>query len=246
MCRLRYEGHQDAVRSILPLKDSTFLSAANDSIIIQWNIHSCQRLKSFMGHESLIYQLYPLPTGEGFVSVGEDKSLRVWSYDDTVPKETIKHPAISVWCVTVLANGDIATGSSDGVVRVFSRDPDRRAPAEMLEVYHEMCQSSASMDKIDAKELPGLQALATPGKFDHENKLVNNEGIAEVYQWNEKEGKWAKMGEAMGSSIGGTGPNTEHMSAVSNKTTLDGEEFDQVIRRLLLYQKSVYFVLTGY
>ncbi|KAI6646656.1 Phospholipase A-2-activating protein [Oopsacas minuta] len=229
VCRLSYEGHQDAVRSILPIDDTSFLSAANDSLIIQWNIHSRQRIKSFMGHESLIYQLYPLPMKEGFVSVGEDKSLKVWSYEDTVPKETIRHPAISVWCVTVLSNGDIATGSSDGVIRVFSKDGDRKAPASVLEIYNEMCQSSASMDKIDPKELPGLQALATPGKFNHENRLVNNQGLAEVYQWNEKDGKWSNMGEAMGSSIGGTGPKTEHVSAVSNKTMLDGEEFDQVI-----------------
>ena len=215
------------MRSILPLDDSTFLSASNDSLIIQWNLHSRQRLRSFEGHESLIYQLFPLPSREGFVSVGEDKSLRVWSYEDTVPKETIRHPAISVWAVTALPNGDIVTGSSDGVIRVFSRDPDRRAPADVLEQYHEMCQSSATMDKIDPQELPGLQALATPGKFDHENKLVNNQGLAEVYQWSEKDGKWSKMGEAMGSSVGGTGPKTEHVS-MSNKTMLNGEEFDQV------------------
>ena len=187
-------------------------------------------MKSFLGHESLIYQLYPLPGGEGFVSVGEDKSLRIWNYEKTSPIETTRHPAMSVWAVTVLPNGDIATGSSDGVVRVFSRDPERKAPADILEMYQELCQSSATMDKIDPNELPGLQALATPGKFDHENKLVNNQGLAEVYQWYEKEGEWKKMGEAMGSSIGGTGPATEHKPTIggSNKMVLDGEEFDQV------------------
>ena len=230
------------MRSVLPLDDSTFLSASNDSLIIQWNLHSCQRLKSFMGHESLIYQLFPLPSKEGFVSVGEDKSLRVWSYEDTVPKETIRHPAISVWAVTVLSSGDIVTGSSDGVIRVFSKDPDRKAPADVLELYHDMCQSSATMDKIDPKELSGLQALATPGKFDHENKLVNNEGLAEVYQWSEKDGKWSKMGEAMGSSVGGTGPKTEQLPR-SNKTMLNGEEFDQVWYTDYIFVTCIYGVL---
>jgi len=41
---------------------------------------------------------------------------------------------ITVWCVTVLANGDIAAGSSDGLVRVFTKSEERVASKEELSV----------------------------------------------------------------------------------------------------------------
>lgn len=40
----------------------------------------------------------------------------------------------TVWTVACLSNGDIAAGSSDGLVRVFTRDDDRVADVEALAV----------------------------------------------------------------------------------------------------------------
>lgn len=40
----------------------------------------------------------------------------------------------SVWCVTVLVNGDIAAGASDGLIRVYTRSEERVASAEDLAV----------------------------------------------------------------------------------------------------------------
>lgn len=49
--------------------------------------------------------------------------------------QTITHPAISVWSVAVCAqNGDIVSGASDRMVRVFSREEKRWADREALEV----------------------------------------------------------------------------------------------------------------
>lgn len=54
-------------------------------------------------------------------------------------RECHTHPSCSsVWAVTCLSNGDIAAGTSDGLVRVFSRADDRVASAEALSV----CSSS--------------------------------------------------------------------------------------------------------
>lgn len=33
----------------------------------------------------------------------------------------------TVWCVSVLSNGDIAAGASDGLVRLYTRSKDRIA-----------------------------------------------------------------------------------------------------------------------
>jgi hypothetical protein len=48
--------------------------------------------------------------------------------------QTLTHPAISVWTVATMPNGDIVTGCSDGVVRVFSRNESRWANAEAIQV----------------------------------------------------------------------------------------------------------------
>lgn len=48
--------------------------------------------------------------------------------------QVIVHPAISVWSVSTMSNGDIVSGSSDGIVRVFSESEERWADAEDLKV----------------------------------------------------------------------------------------------------------------
>ena len=50
-------------------------------------------------------------------------------------RQTITLPAISVWTCCPLPNGDIVVGSSDGVVRVFTSQPDRYAPEEDLVAF---------------------------------------------------------------------------------------------------------------
>jgi hypothetical protein len=48
--------------------------------------------------------------------------------------QTISHPCTSVWCVTSLVNGDIVSGGSDGIIRIFTESADRIADAELLAV----------------------------------------------------------------------------------------------------------------
>lgn len=47
--------------------------------------------------------------------------------------QTITHPTISVWVVDVLPNGDIVSGASDGMVRVWTRSEERKAGAEEVQ-----------------------------------------------------------------------------------------------------------------
>jgi phospholipase A-2-activating protein len=49
--------------------------------------------------------------------------------------QTITHPAISVWGVAACPEtGDIVSGASDRIVRVFSRDQNKWANKEVLKV----------------------------------------------------------------------------------------------------------------
>jgi len=88
-------------------------------------------IQELYGHTSFVYSLDVLPTGE-LVSSGEDRTVRIWNGGECV--QTITQPAISIWCVKALQNGDIASGSNDGFARVFTRNPERYADEALLKV----------------------------------------------------------------------------------------------------------------
>lgn len=71
------------------------------------------------------------PDKSGFVTSGEDSSVRVWSSGGE-SQQVIQLQCQSVWAVTVLPNGDVAAGCSDSVIRVFSKDAIRQAEASEL------------------------------------------------------------------------------------------------------------------
>lgn len=77
------------------------------------------------------------------------------------------HPAISVWAVSTMPNGDIVSGSSDGVVRVFSTSEERWATEGDLREYDEKIASQAissqQVGDVKKSDLPGVEALTVPG-----------------------------------------------------------------------------------
>lgn len=81
--------------------------------------------------------------------------------------QTVVHPAISVWTVATMPNGDIVTGTSDGKVRIFSAAEERWAPVQELKAYDaELAATAVPAEQVgDVKkdELPGEEALLQPG-----------------------------------------------------------------------------------
>lgn len=88
--------------------------------------------------------------------------------------QTIVHPAISVWAVSTMPNGDIVTGCSDGVVRVFSASEDRWAPADSIKAYDDQVASTAlpaqQVGDVKKSDLPGVEALSQSGRFNSQWK----------------------------------------------------------------------------
>jgi phospholipase A-2-activating protein len=97
-------GHTDAVRSLAVISSSEFLSAGNDASVCRWSTTGdCPG--TYYGDDNYIYCISLLGVG-GWVTSGEDMSVRVWR--DNAVVQTIYLPALSVWSIAALANGDIA------------------------------------------------------------------------------------------------------------------------------------------
>lgn len=137
------KGHTDCVRGIFPLKNGGLISCANDAVIRLWN-EDGECLKEFSGHTNYIYSvaLNTSVSNNCIVSCGEDSTLRMWNMSTGLEVGLpLLHPAQSVWSVACLKNGDIVTGSSDGIVRVFTSDPQRMACEDVLQAYQAIIET---------------------------------------------------------------------------------------------------------
>ena len=172
-------GSQDVVRALCKITQghpsgADFASAGNDGTIRLWTI-SGKPVGELHGHENFIYSLASLPSGE-LVSSSEDRTVRVWKGVSCI--QTITHPAISVWGVAVCAeNGDIVSGASDRVVRIFTRSPGRVADAETTKQFEDSVKESsipqqALEDSINKEKLPGPEFLT--------NKAGTKEGQVQM------------------------------------------------------------------
>ncbi|KAL2167658.1 hypothetical protein VTG60DRAFT_959 [Thermothelomyces hinnuleus] len=198
-----------------------FASAGNDGIIQLWKMNGTQ-VGALHGHDSFIYSLACLPTSE-IVSAGEDRTLRIWRGSECI--QTITHPAISVWSVAVCPeNGDIVTGASDNVVRVFTRNADRTAPPETLSHFEELVRSFAIPQQqlgpsINKEQLnPKSWLLNHPGKKDGQvTTVLEDDGSIGAYQWSLGEQRWVHVGTVV-DSTGSSG----------RKVQYNGREYDYV------------------
>lgn len=87
-----------------------------------------------------------------FVTSGEDSTIRYWQGGENI--QTISLPAQSVWSVACLSNGDIVAGTSEGVVRVFTQDPERFADEAALKTFENEVNAAAA---ASTQEIGGVK-----------------------------------------------------------------------------------------
>ncbi|RLV94568.1 Protein DOA1 [Spathaspora sp. JA1] len=198
----QFKGHTDVVRKLLVLPGETqFLSSSNDCTIKLWDIATGQNLRTFIGHDSFIYDLALL--GGQIVSTGEDRTVRIWNLTSGEPIQVITLPCISIWCVVSLSNGDFIVGSSDKLIRVFTKEESRFASADELAEFRKSVESQSiaeqSLDDLKKTDIPSYEALSKPGKNEGSVIMVkNDQGVIEAHQWSG--GVWNKIGDVVGSA----------------------------------------------
>ncbi|KAI0306420.1 phospholipase A-2-activating protein [Multifurca ochricompacta] len=196
-CLRTFHGHKDAVRSLALLTNTRFASGSNDSEITIWTFEG-DIVHSLSAHTSFVYTISILPNGD-IASGGEDRSLRIWRDEECY--QTIIHPAISVWSVSAVPNGDIVTGASDGVIRIFSEAEERWASSEDLMSFDDLVASQAlpaqQVGDVKKSDLPGPEALSSPGRKPGEVKMIQSGTITEAHQWDSARNQWQKIGEVV-------------------------------------------------
>lgn len=216
-------GHTDCVRDIVAIGKTEFLSCANDATIRHWNISERNCLRVYYGHENYIYSITATPNGTSAFSSGEDATIRIWN-DNGQITQTINMPAQSIWCVSLLSNSDIVCGCSDGLVRIFSCDPERYADKDTLALFEREAtalkiSNSEEVGGIKVKDLPDPSALQQPGQKDGQIKIVKEDGTAKAYSWSASEQKWIQIGNVI--SVAGN-------SSKGAKQLYNGIEYDYV------------------
>lgn len=222
--RRSIKDSSDVVRALCKLPPShpsgaQFASASNDGIIRLFSIEG-DLIANLYGHESFIYSLAVLPSNE-IVSSGEDRTVKVWRETQCV--QTITHPAISVWSVAgCKENGDIVTGASDRITRVFSRSPERQASAEVVRQFEGSVQQSAipeqQVGKINKEKLPGPDFLQRKSgtKEGQVQMIREGNGSVTAHTWSSAAQEWIAVGTVVDAA--GSGKKTEYQ----------GQDYDYV------------------
>ena len=220
------KGNKEVVRALCRVpknhpSGAQFASASNDGIIRLWALDGSQ-VGELHGHESFIYSLASLPTGE-LVSSGEDRTVRIWKGNQCI--QTITHPAISVWAVAACAEtGDIVTGASDRVTRVFTRSKDREADPEVIQQFEDSVKSSSIPQQsvgseINKEKLPGPEFLTQKSgtKEGQVQMIREHDGSVSAHQWSQGTQSWTSVGTVV-DAVGSSGKKTEYL----------GQDYDYV------------------
>lgn len=219
-------AHTDVVRALAPAPQGGFVTVSNDSSLVYWRPTEGGEFSPAGGVSNLhdgsyIYAVHSVETDGKwtFVTSGEDNSTRVLEAQmnshqvDFKCVQTIMHPG-TVWDVVLCPNGDIVTGCSDGVARVFTTDLNAVADDDVIAAF----DKAVSSRKVSTKLIGGVDvskletandALSVPGRKDGENKIVRSaDGQAEVHMWSAAEQKWTKVGDVVDDPSGGVSAGT--------------------------------------
>ncbi|PGH12287.1 hypothetical protein AJ79_04353 [Helicocarpus griseus UAMH5409] len=198
----------DVVRALCKLPQNhpsgaQIASASNDGVIRLWTLEGLQ-VAELRGHESFIYSLATLPSGE-IVSSGEDRTVRIWSGDRCI--QTITHPAISVWSVAACQeSGDIVSGASDRITRVFSRLQERQADAAVAAQFENSVKESSipqqQVGNINKEKLPGPEFLKQKlGTKEGQVQMIRqDDGSVTAHTWSTATSEWLAVGTVVDSA----------------------------------------------
>ena len=208
------EGHRAPIVGLAVSADgSTLASASWDSTVRLWPLHSGAK-RVLEGHSQNVNGVAFGPDGKSLVSVGYDLTLRIWPLP-AGPPEIIMFPS-PLNAVAVAADGEIATGGADGLVRLRTVgakqiDDVQAGPGPVVALaispdgaFIAAAGISGAVSIIDRKARSVLRTLVAPTPVWSEAflpdsaTLLTGGGDGMIRRWN------VLTGEPIGSSLRGT------------------------------------------
>ena len=157
------------------------------------------------------------------MSCAEDGSVIVWNSSQEM-QQVLPHPA-AVWCALALSgsDGDFVTGGDDGIIRMFSKNPQLTSTMSSLQLHDTLLASvQAARDKRGSG--PTADELAKCPKWDDRGSrvgkkegdvcLFNRNGEQIAAQWSVDSATWIMIGS---------------VTSTSDQGTVNGEHFDHVM-----------------
>ena len=240
-CQRTLKVHTQAVRDLAVVGPNQVVSCSNDGQILMWliNENNLEAEVIFRFEDTdFVYAMSTLPDPQdlpSWISCGENNGLKV--FGEAKLQQEIHLPAISVWSVAVLPNGDIACGCSDSKIYIFSAEKSRTAPADLLALFNaeverfrqsknETSNGTELPDEIGGvktSDIPGPDALQYPGNREGQTKMIRDGSTVSVHSWSASEQTWTKLGDVVGEpDKSGDTPRP------GGKTVFEGKEYDYV------------------
>ncbi|KAK4053110.1 hypothetical protein OIV83_001845 [Microbotryomycetes sp. JL201] len=228
-----FKGHQGPVRALAKIMPddrhgNLFASASNDGSIRIWSLDG-DAVTVLDGHlDSFIYSLCSISTvaGGGLASGGEEGIVKVWNDEDGEQDQEIIVPALSVWCIVALGNGDLACACSDDLIWIFTRDGDRAADVATRVEYDQMIAGRARAKQglpLQEAEVPTEISLGEPGTHDGQVRIAKaSDGSAHAFQWSSPSKKWVDVGQVV------QGSEANQPSKSVSRMKHEGVEYDYV------------------
>jgi WD40 repeat protein len=93
--------------------ESQLLVGSGDRQITRWNISTGECLQTYLGHTNWVWSIIYRPDGLGFISAGEDETIKIWEIDRPQALHTLQlqrpYEQINIAGVTGLKPGQIQT-----------------------------------------------------------------------------------------------------------------------------------------
>lgn len=74
------EGHKDGISAVCkhPMRLSVLISGAFDGELKVWNLSNRTSERSFLAHDGILRGIIFVPSGEHFITIGDDKTIKTW------------------------------------------------------------------------------------------------------------------------------------------------------------------------
>jgi WD40 repeat protein len=131
---------------------SLFAAGVEDRSVRLWDVKTGRERRTLRGHRDLVNSIAFSPDGKRLVTGSYDKSVRVWDITTGDARVLSGHVG-PVWTVAWIGPDQIASGSSDGTVRLWTLPVVPRPRAEEI-VKKLRDQTSAMIDESDKPATP--------------------------------------------------------------------------------------------